>query len=62
MVRDPDVDDSATLVAEEHQHEKHAACEGWDYEEVHRHEGRQMIPQEGSPRLGGRSTASPEES
>ena len=62
MLRDRKVDDSSALVREQHQDEQHVSGEGQDREEVHRDQGRCVIGQECSPRLGGRTTPSLEES
>ncbi len=62
MVRDRQVDDSSAVVREQYEDEQDASGEGRDREEVHRDEGCDVIGQERSPRLGGRTTPSPEQS
>ena len=51
MLRDPEMDDTPTVMGQQHQHEQHASGDCRYGEEVQRHQGRQMIRQEGTPCL-----------
>jgi len=45
------VDNSSALMREQHEDEQHAPGQGREREEVHRHQRRHVISQEGSPCL-----------
>jgi hypothetical protein len=49
MLRDIEVDDPPAVVREQHKHEQDSAREHWDGKEVHRHQRRHVIRQEGPP-------------
>ena len=52
MLGDVDVHDTAAGVRNQDEHEEHAARQRRDGEEIHRDEGREMVGEEGPPRLG----------
>jgi len=51
MFRDVETNNSSALVREQDKHEQHAACQGGDREEIHRHQRGDMIGEKGPPRL-----------
>src|SRR5262245_12916802 len=51
MLGDREMDDAATFVCEEHQHEQYATRQGRDREEVHRYQRGHVIHEKGSPRV-----------
>jgi hypothetical protein len=55
MSRYVEMDDTATLVAQDHEHVENLETDRRHGEEVNRHQGLDVILQEGSPGLGGRS-------
>jgi hypothetical protein len=55
MNRYVEMDDTATLAAQDHEHVENLETDRWHGEEVNRHQGLDVILQEGSPGLGGRS-------
>ena len=55
MLGDVDVDDAPAVVRNQDKHEEHAAGQRRDGEEIHRHEGGEVVREEGPPRLGRRT-------
>ena len=52
MLGDVDVHDAAAVVRNQDEHEEHAARQRRDGKEIHRHEGGEVVAEEGPPRLG----------
>jgi hypothetical protein len=52
VLGDIDVHDPASVVRDQNEHEEHAAGQRRDGEEIHRDEGREVVGEEGAPRLG----------
>ncbi len=52
MLRDVDVQDSSTIVADDEKAVEHAERDRWDGEEVHCRNGLAMVSKEGQPVLG----------
>jgi hypothetical protein len=62
MLGDPHVDNASTMMGQQHEDEKDASGQGRHREEVHRHQGRQVIRQERAPGLRWALLTSPQQS